>query len=253
MVGLSITCYQQFNPRWVTGLQAWLDGTNPANAKDNTRPTTGTTLATWADRSGHAYDFTQSTAGNRPTYNTNKINGVPAVTFNGSTTWVRAENTALATSITNLITMYSVLRPTSLTGNNFVSGTEPQTNPPRVSLLGPGATGNMIWDMGQVTNGRIVGAWGGTVNTAYIFTTDASVPGSTQRILRNTTVVQSGTTPIANTFTTHRWSVGAQDTSASVTSWFNGDIGEHLIFNTYLTTPQRNQVYQYLKAKWKIP
>src|SRR5688572_32290844 len=113
MFGLSKTSYQQFSPKWVTGLQAWLDGTNPLNATDNTRPTTGTTLATWSDRSGHGYDFTQATAGNRPTYNTNKINGVPAVTFNGTTNWVQAENTALATTITNMITMYSVLRCTS--------------------------------------------------------------------------------------------------------------------------------------------
>lgn len=41
-------------------------------------------VATWPDSSGNGYDATQGTAGNRPLYKTNIVNGMPAVLFDGS-------------------------------------------------------------------------------------------------------------------------------------------------------------------------
>lgn len=66
------------------GLRWWLKAN--ANVYSNagtTLATNGTTVRQWNDRSGNANNASQATAGNRPTYYTNRINGYPALSFNG--------------------------------------------------------------------------------------------------------------------------------------------------------------------------
>lgn len=57
----------------------WLDATKITGLSNND------TVAAWADISGNGNNAAQSNASYRPVYNTNIINGLPAVTFNGAT------------------------------------------------------------------------------------------------------------------------------------------------------------------------
>jgi len=44
----------------------------------------GTAISTWEDRTANNNDASQSTEANRPTYETNELNGQPAIKFDGS-------------------------------------------------------------------------------------------------------------------------------------------------------------------------
>jgi hypothetical protein len=71
----------EFSPADITGLQVWLDANQIVS-------TDGTAVTTWADSSGNGHDFTQGTAGFRPTYQTGELNGLPVVRFDGSDDWL---------------------------------------------------------------------------------------------------------------------------------------------------------------------
>jgi len=60
-----------------TGLILWLDATEITGVTDNEL------LNSWSDKSPSGNDLTQSTDANKPTYNMNVINGMPAVCFEG--------------------------------------------------------------------------------------------------------------------------------------------------------------------------
>lgn len=64
-----------FSPDSITGLQVWLDASQITGLSD------GAAVATWSDLSGNGRNATQASAGARPTYQTNELNGLPVVRF----------------------------------------------------------------------------------------------------------------------------------------------------------------------------
>jgi hypothetical protein len=54
----------------------------------------GDPVTTWADSSGNSRDLTQSTAGMKPTYQTNEVNGLPIVRFDGTDDELRSASFA---------------------------------------------------------------------------------------------------------------------------------------------------------------
>lgn len=67
-----------FSPDQVTGLYQWL------KADAITGLNNGDAIATWEDSSGNNRDATQATGANQPTYQTNVVNSLPVVRFDGS-------------------------------------------------------------------------------------------------------------------------------------------------------------------------
>ena len=49
-----------------------------------TQATDGQTVATWVDASGNSNDVAQSTEANKPTFQTNELNGLPGIQFDGT-------------------------------------------------------------------------------------------------------------------------------------------------------------------------
>lgn len=67
-----------FSPDDETGLVRWYEADFITGLVD-TDP-----IATWEDASSAAVDATQASSGNRPTYQTNELNGLPIVRFDGN-------------------------------------------------------------------------------------------------------------------------------------------------------------------------
>ena len=66
-------------PKTISGLSLWLDGTDPAGT--GTPPSSGTAISSWVDKSGKGNNFTQSTPGNQPTYQSAAVNSKGSIQF----------------------------------------------------------------------------------------------------------------------------------------------------------------------------
>lgn len=66
------------DPDDVTNLEQWVSGDTIGGLSD------GDPVGTWSDQSGNARDFTQATGANKPSYQTNELNGLPIVRFDNS-------------------------------------------------------------------------------------------------------------------------------------------------------------------------
>ncbi len=88
-----------FSPTSISGLVLWLDSTvGVYQDSAGTIPVTagGQSVGLWKDQSGNGYNYSQSSSGLRPTYNTNKLGSFPAISTNGSSTYLsRSTSTAL--------------------------------------------------------------------------------------------------------------------------------------------------------------
>lgn len=76
-------------------------------------------VTTWSDQSGNGSDATQSTSGNKPTYQTGEINGHPAVLFDGSNDFLEIVGLdAVADwAITDAFTVLAILKSNSGSGS----------------------------------------------------------------------------------------------------------------------------------------
>ena len=103
-----------FTPPSISGLLLWLDSTvGIYQDAAGTTPVTagGQSVGLWKDQSGNGYDYSQSSSSLRPTYNTNKLGTFPAISTNGSSTYLkRSTSTALRL---NGKTVYAVLQRSS--------------------------------------------------------------------------------------------------------------------------------------------
>ena len=78
----------------------------------------GGAIGTWADQSGNGRDFTQNTAGAKPTYKTGILNGLPVVRFDGTTDYMTgpALSQVVTTSAHTIFTVFVK----NAAGNSFV-------------------------------------------------------------------------------------------------------------------------------------
>jgi len=90
-----------FSPLDIAGLKVWLDASQITGLND------GDSVTTWSDLSGQGNDVTQSTASKKPTYQTNEINGLPVVKFDGVDD---ASLFAGAVDMTSTYTFFTVIR-----------------------------------------------------------------------------------------------------------------------------------------------
>lgn len=241
-------------PGGVAATTAWL------RADEDVYVDAGTTLATnnqtvrqWNTRGGvTAANATQATAGSRPTYLTNVVNGNPVVRFNSSTF---LDFGSLGVSSTSDLSMTVVFRPNTLNGGTLTNTTggyiidrTTNTTPvfslklisPSTAALQERIDSNPPFD-GVATTSSI------STNVPQIidFYRDYSVRfgihynGALENIL-----TESGgslTFPIPRIGATQAGSNG-----------LNGDIAEFIFYNRDISTSERNRIDSYLALKYGV-
>jgi autotransporter-associated beta strand protein len=197
-----------------TGLSYWLD------ASDGSKITlAGSNVTDWADSSPAGVNFIQGTTANQPVYVTNAINGLPAVRFNGTSQKMVASKTA------NAQTVFIV--------NNVKA------------------------------RANIDGIWGWNANDIGIRLTAASTwaPGNNGDFANGGQTYINGLPGAAFTYSMPHLvtAVSATQRTGWITSigqyyqtsrWYNGDIGEVLVYSSILSTNDRERVEGYLMNKW---
>ncbi len=209
-----------FSPRNISGLQVWLDGSDPYNT--GIPPANGSTVSTWIDKSGNGRNFTVVTGG--PTYNTGNF-----VNFTASNTdYMRCVSTFNVT--VGSTTVYYVAQLTGISGfGDFLS-------------FGGGQSLRYV-------NGILVGTPSAAGDTNDFALNNYYVNGNFN---------PSGTTSTYTNV--HIVSATNQNVTATqmflsdnfLSRYFVGRIYEFLVYSSAPTLAQRQQIEGYLAWKWNV-
>jgi len=234
-----------FSPRSISGLLVWLDGTD--TSATGLVPANGGRLSTWFDKSGNGYNFTQasiSTSLPSISYNTNGI-GVYFGSLQG------LNNTSLP-----FPTSYTIFAVANQLTNSGASAYQYILHSPHNAdfIVFFGSRGGIF-----ATFAGSATAWN-DVNANSPASTIATTSGSASLLCctnNGTTLTPyfntvAMTTKVGTNATTTGMIIGSTFLASNHQPWL-GTIYEIVVYNSVLTTTQRQQVEGYLAYKWKIP
>jgi hypothetical protein len=252
---------RNFQPIDFNSCQLWLDA---ADASSITL--SGTNVTQWNDKSGNAYIFTQTTSGFQPTYSTASLNGLNTITFTSANTTYLVGTASTNFMRTNSLSVYGVFRTNdqnsgasvfakSLAGGaagRILYGVRDSGTPGLINS-GIGTSGSNAY-ANNVSDTYTAGAWRvhGFVSDRSGWTTTLFQNGS---LIATTTITADTTTNLTTAFP---MLVGAYNNSSGGANppqagyYLNGGIAEILVFNSALTTSQREEVESYLANKWGL-
>lgn len=200
----------------------------------------GVALSSWVDQSGNGNDASQSSGGAQPTYVSSSINGLPAIRFNGSTSFLDLP-TASTLGIQNSEFDVFVVAKSSNSGIQFLIG---------------GTAGNYEVHLNGASGARFIpkstlfvdkGATSLYTNgSAYIFNAAA---GSENGVLRVNGYAGGDSAYDSRNAENSVITLGRRGNG---TFYLNGDIAEVIIYNSVLSAVDRASVESYLAAKYSI-
>lgn len=247
----------------VTGYKVWLD------ASDATKITSsGGSVSQWTDKSTNAYTFTQATSSYQPTTGTRTINGRNGLDFDGSSDWLYSTAAIStwkflhSTQSTIFVVMQADVTNTYMTTVSTEAGSTSRigfNNP-----LQSDAIIDAICDKGTSGSGVYDANSGISYNTSAMYVTYKSDPANGTaankiQISKNGGSFGGGNT-IGNAPSTadseNSLTIGCNLDLFNGTrypgSWFNGILGEIIIYDSALTSQQIIDVNSYLATKWGI-
>ena len=260
----------RFNPL-VYSPALWLDASDQSTLfQDRTGASASTPVAsnadpagTWKDKSGNARHVTAGSDSTRPTYTTNKQNGLPMLVSDGVDDTLFVDSATWFGSATN-ITVFGVVKPAAAAAadsNTFAMMLNCQnggTGTQWVNYLGGSSTGSLSGEKFAPffnSNGRRTGigaAYVRPANTAEVWTGTFGTSGMK--------VYQNGNELTVDLFSTGDATTACGPASVTISTprLYIGSTGqpfvcgEVLVFTSTLSTAQRQQVERYLGNKWGI-
>jgi len=228
-----------FLPTSITGSTLWLDGADPAGT--GILPANGATVSTWADKSGNARNSPANTTG--AVFAANSLNGKGTINFTAQGRYYVTPN--FIPSSTNAPSIFVVAQQTGYTSGNseIVIATVGSPTWATFDLFGSGGTFiaklNMYNNQGE--NGGI-----SISSPAIISIVGSGSPSFSASMFGNGTLnitfTGSGTNPMSVSM---GFNIGSS-------AGFIGNIYEVIMYNTSLSTLQRQQVEGYLAWKWGL-
>jgi hypothetical protein len=227
-----------------TGLQCWFKADNGALVSSGA-------VTSWIDVSGNGMTATQTTSSAQPTFTSSAVNGLPALTFNGTSQYLQMPSGFA--NFTSGTSMFIVTKPVglinALSAQLFYVGIGPADI---LSLNEPDTTGLKGLGLSVFTtsststtvqaNNALIAAFQlleGThdgVSTATLY-----VNGSQ--------LAQNGAMLAIPNVTRNTNYIG---TAAGPSSFFNGQIAEILVYNNLLSNTQRVNVENYLLSRYLL-
>lgn len=246
MFGHSWANKQYFNPRWVSGLVLWLDGSDPAAT--GVLPSNGASVSSWVDKSTRGNNYSQGTGANQPVFNTNQINGKGALTFTAAK-YLTGGTTGFPTGSGGR-TMFVIYNTSSIaTAQNFyIYGTVAADQ-----YFGPLTIASTLWIDIDTHNTKSTTT---TLANSTNYILEVNYPGtgliSTSAMWVNgvsqTVVPNSDGTP--NTVLNNGWV--ATNAAGPGTFGVIGQLAEIIVYNTSLSATAQGNVRRYLANKWGI-
>jgi hypothetical protein len=236
----SATVTVNTTPIPTTNLNLWLIG-------DNGVTQSGGVVSAWADQSGNGLNASQGTSTYRPTYVTSSMNGHAIVRFNGSNNYLNVASGFA--NFTSGVSIFVVAKPSYANWwDRFIDfGTGSPTNNLVFARNGNSntlsyETYNGSWSDLDATNAI-------PVNTAYVLEVVQSSSGSTS-IYKNGTSLSMGTVTLPTNVTRTQNYIAKSDGGSD--GYYEGDIAEIIIYNSALSTTNRQTVETYLRTKYGL-
>ena len=222
-----------FNPRTISGLQIWFDGADPLGT--GSAPSNATTISTWADKSGNARN---APATGTPTYSAKILNGIGAPLLNGSTSYFITPS--FIPSPTGIPSIFIVMRQTSYVSGNsdFFLASDYRV----IDLLGQGNNYNAALTIGNSAQTPLT-AINATLNPTLLSVIVTAGVGGVG--YANGTYVATTGSSGGGLASSYAYYIGGGP-------GFIGYIYEVMMYNSSLSTAQRQQVEGYLAWKWGI-
>ena len=230
----------------IPNLALWL------RANDISGFSSGTGVSLWRDRSGNNNDSSNSTSGERPLYQTNVQNGLPALQFTSASSQHLVGTTNLGSSKDSR-TFFAVFQHESANDGSNAAGIIGQTSGGNAgawfamqSRAVTGSSGTPYF----AGYGADVG--GSTFTTAWtVGTITYSSASSVATVRRSGSERGTGLVAINTPVAPYRVGINSSDTS-TLMERFNGFIGEVVCYTTILSSAQLEAVERELGAKWGI-
>ena len=210
-----------FDPRRISGLELWLDGSDSSTITLNS-----TTVSEWRDKSGKSNTFGQPIAISQPTFTASARNGKSGINFPNATNMVGPAGFSFAQPTTWFLAFQA---PTSSGQWSIFDG-----DTSRQHIFGNSSTEMRMFAGSAPVIATLVSAqW-------YVALLTYNGASSTHRV---STLTASTASPGANAITAPR--IGANN-------GLRGDLGEIGVFSKALSDTEATAVMRYLSKKWAV-
>ena len=245
-----MTYVSTFTPTEVAGCSLWLDGSDASTITQSSG-----SVSQWNDKSGNAYNFTQGSAGNRPTFVSGATNGLSLLRFSGSGQYLGGGTTLNVGTSDLAIFAVCKYAANAQVSDNGSQGTYVFAK----SLYGP-------------ANNRIFFGLSAMGVSAYFNGSSYESSFSSYHCVNFVTARASGYTTSYANGTQFAQITGGVDNSSWTSSYnmvvggyndpngnlafnglyMNGDICEIIIYIASITNTQRQTIEGYLMWKWGL-
>jgi hypothetical protein len=237
-----------FDPRSIGGCQLWLDA---ADSNATGTSTNGAIITTWKDKSINGLTGTSSGS---PTLVTLSQNGLPCVSFTAASSQYFNFGTGIPL-LSSGITVFAVGKTTfGASGQTIVAKSRANGYNGRWALLYESPNLEFLIDV--TIGGNVVAASSATKYSGVFSLFEGAWSSPTTFLYVNgnqTALANNAGTPLS---TTDVLLVGAYPSSTGTVPpygfYYNGTIGEIIVYNCILTSSQRQSVEGYLAWKWGI-
>ena len=231
------------NPGGVPGVSLWLK----ANTGTSTS-TDGVAVSSWSDMSGYTNNVSQVTGSKQPIFRNNtthNINFNPVVDLDGTDDEMTDASGIMGTSTFTNASVFAVTRTDAVKDHTLIE--ETVLGGSHFLLHNPWMDNSIHWD--GANSNRISAAWSYTTGEPYLFTGHNNIALTNKKVLRvNGSTVNSSTSAL-NTFQGNNRPL-ALGNEASGLKYYDGKIGEVMLYLIGLTDLERSQVESYLAIKY---
>jgi hypothetical protein len=252
--GLTVSSVS-FSPLSVQGCSVWLDAADSSKITLN-----GSGVSQWVDKSSNGFVFTQSTAGNQPTYSTNSLNGLATLQFTAANSTYLGGGTNYTVG-TNSYAIFVVFRFSDTTSNGsvFNKGLYGGQQGRLLFVRENSGTFNFRVADPVAENNSFADTYAG--NTYRIMCMTYNRTAGAGFIFNNGTLVSSyAADKTTNLTNTNNMIIGGYNNSSGTISppsagfYLNGNIAEIICYtNNYdMTWSTQQQIEGYLASKWGI-
>jgi len=246
---------QSFSPLYIDGLQLWMD------AADSTTITGSSPVTQWNDKSGNGYNFTASAG---PVLATASQNGLNTLTFTAASSQFLSNTATVNFMELYSLSIFAVFKYSDTTSGGYIFAKSLYGGANGRILLGRDAGTPATLNAGIATTANAFSTYSDvyTANTWRVYGFVADRSAGTVKAYQNGSNNASASFTVdttTNLTTAYPMAIGAYNNSSGTLAppqaglYFNGSIGEILVYSTALTNQQRQQVEGYLSRKWNIP